>query len=136
MLWMHRYIEGIGLALHTINSFTDPHPWVLDSTISFTPDTTGATTEAIQCLRFFNGEMYYKAAELGLLAQSLARDEFAVREQFFRMCMERRRVICREFKANMLHAGVHHTELLHHRIPLSPSYLLQRRTGTGCVHRP
>eukprot|EP00658_Telonema_sp_P-2_P081848 TRINITY_DN8499_c0_g1_i1.p1 TRINITY_DN8499_c0_g1~~TRINITY_DN8499_c0_g1_i1.p1 ORF type:complete len:1069 (-),score=314.54 TRINITY_DN8499_c0_g1_i1:392-3598(-) len=92
------YIKDAVIALHTVNAFTDPHPWVLDQTPGFEPDSSGTTFEAIQCLRFFSGEMYYKPAELSSVSGALAADEFGARETFFRACMDRRRTICREFK--------------------------------------
>eukprot|EP00656_Telonema_subtile_P005028 TRINITY_DN12285_c0_g1_i4.p1 TRINITY_DN12285_c0_g1~~TRINITY_DN12285_c0_g1_i4.p1 ORF type:complete len:1077 (+),score=272.22 TRINITY_DN12285_c0_g1_i4:94-3324(+) len=92
------YTKDLSLALHTINSFTDPQPWVLDQTAAFESDQSGSTFEAIQCLRFFSGEMYYKSHELQAVAGALKTDEFSTREDFFRSCMDRRRTICREFK--------------------------------------
>ena len=51
------YIENVQLALHTLNSYMDPQPWVLDQTLNFENDTSGSTLEAMLSLRFFSGDM-------------------------------------------------------------------------------
>ena len=46
---------------------------------------------AVQCARFFNGEMYFTPAELSILRLALTLTHKAVRKDFFEECMRVRR---------------------------------------------
>ena len=61
-----------------------------DSIASASTKTTLLTT-GVQCLRFFNNEMYYTPQELTLLLSGLAQVPIALRHEFFECCLRLRR---------------------------------------------
>jgi hypothetical protein len=83
----------ISVAVRTLNGFK------LDATSSFTDEAEGSTDllTAVQCIRFFHGEMFFSDDELKLLMSSLAACEPDQRKEFFEECIRRRRRERREW---------------------------------------
>jgi hypothetical protein len=71
----------------------------LDSTDSFKEEAAGSTnlSSALQCVRFFHGEMFLSDGELSLLMNSLAASTPNERKLFFEECIRRRRRERREW---------------------------------------
>ncbi|TMW68228.1 hypothetical protein Poli38472_007900 [Pythium oligandrum] len=64
--------------------------WADSTDLSASPKQTKLTT-GIQCLRFFNNEMYYTPSELELLLSGLSNVPINLRHDFFECCLRLRR---------------------------------------------
>jgi len=70
------------LALRTV------HGIITDSTDNFVPEAAGGQIDAsMQCLRFFDGQMYYDKDALEVLGRALVAAPLGVRQTFFDRCL-------------------------------------------------
>eukprot|EP00427_Karlodinium_veneficum_P055057 CAMPEP_0169414090 /NCGR_PEP_ID=MMETSP1017-20121227/61723_1 /TAXON_ID=342587 /ORGANISM="Karlodinium micrum, Strain CCMP2283" /LENGTH=673 /DNA_ID=CAMNT_0009521587 /DNA_START=1 /DNA_END=2022 /DNA_ORIENTATION=- len=92
-LTMEKKPLSIGIAVRTLTGHR------LDASGSFTEEVAGESvvTAALQCVRFFNGDMFYTDDELKLLMKSLAAASLDERRTFFEECIRRRRRERREW---------------------------------------